>query len=78
VNERVLALLALVRDKQGMSRGEVQRALQVGDRQIRRYVDQAADCGYLETKGTGPGQILTVIEIPTPPIPILPAPEKIF
>jgi hypothetical protein len=41
-------------------------------------VDQAADCGYLETKGTGPGQILTVIEIPTPPIPILPAPEKIF
>jgi hypothetical protein len=77
VSAPVLSFLEMLRNNANWTRADAQRSLKVSDKTIRRYIDQAAKAGFLETSGRGTEQAFKVIEIPKTRT-VLPPPEKIF
>jgi Transcriptional Coactivator p15 (PC4) len=64
LSEPVLNMVRTVGAGCSMRRNDLQEALRVCDKSLRRYIGQALKGGFIEVEGRGPGQRIRVMELP--------------
>ena len=64
LSEPVLTMLRTVGAGCSMRRNDMQEALRVCDKSLRRYIGQALKGGFIQVEGRGPGQRIRVMELP--------------
>lgn len=64
LSEPVLTMLHTVGAGCSMRRNDLQDALRVCDKSLRRYIGQALKGGFIQVEGRGPGQRIRVMELP--------------